>query len=211
MWLSSLTVVTASYLLGGAFNPLTLLASLVGVTSLIFVARGDVLGQLLTVLFSILYAVISWQFRYYGEMMSYLGMTLPIAVLAVISWLRNPYSERQVRVGRMTAGKTLILLVLAGLVTWGFYYILSFFGTSNLTVSTISITTSFLAAALTVLRSPSYAIAYAANDIVLIVLWILAAIEDISFLPVVFCFATFLVNDIYAFTSWRRMQRDQQE
>lgn len=41
-------------------------------------------------------------------------------------------------------------------------------------------------------KKPFYAIGYAANDIVLIVLWILATIENTSYLSVVVCFVTFL-------------------
>lgn len=211
LWLSSLTVVTVGFLLCGTFNVLTLIASLVGVTALIFVAKGDVLGQALTVLFAILYAIISWQFRYYGEMITYLGMTAPIAVMAVITWRKNPYSEKQVKVASTTLKKAVLLVIAAGAVTWGFYYILRFLGTSNLLFSTISITTSFFAATLTMLRSPSYAIAYAANDIVLIILWVLASMEDISFLPVVICFCMFFINDIYGFFSWRSIKRIQEQ
>ena len=84
-------------------------------------------------------------------------------------------------------------------------------GTANLLTSTLSVTTSFLAVYLTYLRSPYYAIGYSANDIVLIVLWILATIDNPAYLPMVFCFVMFLANDIYGFINWRRMQRRQQK
>lgn len=207
LWLFSAVTVSAGFLLCGGLNVLALVASLVGVTALIFVAKGDLLGQALIILFAVLYAIISWQFRYYGEMITYLGMTAPISVLALISWRRNPYSEGQVKVGKMTARKAVLLCLTAGLVTWGFYYVLAYLNTSNLFFSTVSITTSFFAVSLTVLRSPGYAIAYAANDVVLIILWVLAALEDISFLPLVICFALFFINDLYGFASWQRMKR----
>lgn len=209
LWLLSLGAVTAGFLLCGTLNVLTLVASLIGVTALIFVAKGDVLGQMLTVLFAVLYAVISWQFRYFGEMLTYLGMTAPIAVLAVITWRKNPYSEKQVKVQVMTAKKAVLLFACAGLVTWGCYYLLAYWETSNLFFSTVSITTSFLAATLTMLRSPGYAIAYAANDVVLVILWVLATLEDRAFLPVVICFSVFFINDIYGFVNWRKMRQAQ--
>lgn len=77
LWLSSITIVTSSFFLSREFNVLTLFASLVGVTALIFAAKGDLWGQLLIVLFSLLYAVISFNFRYFGEMITYLGMSAP--------------------------------------------------------------------------------------------------------------------------------------
>lgn len=62
---------------------------------------------------------------------------------------------------------------------------------------------------LTFRRSEYFAVAYAANDIVLICLWILALQEDLSYLSVVACFAAFLINDIYGYISWRHMAKRQ--
>lgn len=94
-------------------------------------------------------------------------------------------------------------------VTVVFYFILAALGTANLIPSTISVTTSCLAVLLTYKRSPFFAAAYAANDLVLIVLWGLAALEDLSYLSVFVCFAAFFVNDLYGFRSWTRMEKRQ--
>ena len=203
LWLFSLTGVTLSSVFSPAFDPLSLIASLIGVTALIFVAKGDPLGQVLTVVFSVFYGVISWTFRYYGEMITYLGMSAPMAALAVIAWLRNPYEQgkAEVRANRLKLPAVLLLLLLTAVVTGGFYFILEFFHTANLLPSTLSVTTSFLASYLTFRRSPFYALAYAANDIVLIVLWILAALEDPSYLPMILCFTMFFLNDTYGFVN----------
>lgn len=192
-------------------NYLTLCASLIGATSLIFNAKGNPIGQALTIIFSILYGIISYTFEYYGEMITYLGMTMPMAIFALISWLRNPYkgNRAQVKVNSLKAKEILLMLAAAALITLAFYFILEACDTANMIPSTISVTTSFIAVYLTFRRSPLYALGYAANDIVLIVLWILAAIEDMTYLSVVICFAMFLVNDIYGFVNWRKMRKKQ--
>ena len=214
LWITSLLVTLLSYALSyffsGSGSLLNLIASLIGVTALIFVAKGHVLGQLLTVLFSLFYGVISVIFTYYGEMITYLFMTAPMAVMASIEWIKNPYKGTQeVKVQRVTKKQLIVMWALAALVTALFYFILKALGTANLLFSTISITTSFVASYLTYLRSPYYAIGYSANDVVLIVLWTLASVEDISYLPMVACFVMFLFNDLYGFYNWRRMQRRQ--
>ena len=209
LWVFSLLVVTGSFLIGSTSDYLTLAASLVGVTALIFVSKGDVTGQVLTVVFGILYAVISYTFQYYGEMITYLGMTMPIAIMSVVSWIRNPYSEKEVKVSHLTKKQFAKVFVLAMIVTLLFYFILRYFETANLMVSTISITTSFLASFFMYLRSSAYALSYAANDIVLIILWIMASMENISYLPMIVCFVMFFVNDMYGFFNWRRMKERQ--
>lgn len=112
-------------------------------------------------------------------------------------------------VNRLTSRHYLMMVLAAGVVTAVFSYLLLLLGTANLLFSTISITTSFIASYLTFFRSPYYAIGYAANDLVLIVLWTLATLEDLSYLPMILCFAMFLANDLYGFYSWQNMQKRQ--
>lgn len=207
----SVLLITASFAVFDRTNYMTLAASIIGTTSLIFDAKGHPFGQLLMVIFSVLYAIISLSFAYYGEMITYLGMTLPMSVFALVSWLRNPYSEgkAEVKVNTITIKETMLMLALTAAVTAAFYFILSAFGTANILPSTLSVTTSFMAVYLTARRSEYFALGYAANDIVLIVLWALASMENISYLSVLVCFAVFFVNDMYSFISWQKMRRRQ--
>ena len=212
LWTCSLIAVTASFLLCPEKDYLSLSASLVGATALIFLAKGLVIGQVLTVVFSLLYGIISCICAYYGEMITYIFMSTPAAIFSIIAWLRHPYAdgdgEVEVR-SRLNARTMCILCLLSALVTFAFYFILKALGTANLLFSTISIATSFFASGLTFLRSPYYALAYCSNDIVLIILWVLATVENVAYLPMILCFVVFLVNDLYGFVNWRRMQNEQ--
>lgn len=207
LWGISVLVIVLMFCVFDGERYLTLTASLVGVTSLIFNAKGNPIGQVLMIVFSVLYGIISLSFAYYGEMLTYLGMTLPMAVVSLVTWLKNPYqgNRSQVEVNHISRREVWLMLSLSAVVTAAFYFILAFFHTSNLLPSTVSVTTSFLAAYLTFRRSPYFAAAYAANDVVLIILWTLASVEDVTYISVVVCFLAFLVNDIYGFISWRAM------
>lgn len=207
LWSVSVLLNIAAFAVFDGGNYFNLAVSVIGVTSLIFNAKGNPFGQLLMVVFSVMYGIISYSFCYYGEMITYLGMTAPMAVFAFISWLKNPYEKNsaEVKVNTISKAEILFLIALTCAVTVLFYYILDFFGTSNIVPSTLSVATSFLAVYLTFRRSAYYAVCYAANDAVLILLWILAVGTDISYLSVVVCFAVFFVNDIYGFYSWRKM------
>ena len=213
LWCSSMALVISSFVAFDRTNYLALIASLIGVTSLIFCAKGNPFGQLLMVAFSLLYGIISYTFSYYGEMITYLGMTMPMAVFALISWLCHPYqgNRAEVKVNRIGRGEQVCMWLLTVAVTVIFYFILDYFGTANILPSTLSVTTSFLAVYLTFRRSPYFALAYAANDVILIVLWILASVSDIRYISVVVCFAVFLFNDVYGFISWQRMRRRQSQ
>lgn len=211
IWSLTMVFIIVSFALFDRENYLTLTASVIGGTSLIFNAKGNPIGQILMIIFSVLYGMISLTCAYYGEMITYLGMTAPMALLALISWLKNPYkgNRAEVKVNSISRKEVLIMLILSVIVTFVFYFILKAFDTANIIPSTVSVTTSFIAVYLTFRRSPYYAVAYAANDIVLIILWAMATLNDISYLSVIICFIAFLVNDIYGYINWKSMYKRQ--
>lgn len=211
LWITSVLLITVSFLAFDRTNYLTLCASLIGVTSLIFCAKGNPVGQIFMIIFSLLYGVISYGFSYYGEMITYLGMTMPMAVFSLISWLKNPYKGKksEVKVSKLKNSEKIIISVLTVLVTTLFYFILSYFNTANIIPSTVSVTTSFAAAALTFCRSPYFALVYAMNDVALIVLWVLASMSEPRYISVVVCFVAFFFNDVYCFVNWQKMKRRQ--
>ncbi len=213
LWCVSVLLIAAAFLMFDKGNYLTLAASLVGVTSLIFNAKGNPVGQALIVVFSVLYGIISFNFAYYGEMITYLGMTAPMSVFALISWLRNPYggNRSEVKVNRINRREAIFVVAWVEVMAVGFYFCREAFGAAHLPASTVSVATSFLAVYLTFRRCAFFALAYAANDLVLIVLWMLAAMENTSYISVIVCFIIFLVNDIYGFVNWSKIYKRQNE
>ncbi|MDD7430216.1 MAG: nicotinamide riboside transporter PnuC [Oscillospiraceae bacterium] len=211
LWSCSVTVIAVLFFVFDRSNYMSFAASLIGATSLIFNAKGNPIGQLLAVIFSVLYGIISYSCAYYGEMLTYLGMTAPMAVISLISWLKNPFdgSRAEVKVKRLGRGEIVLMCAVTPIITVIFYFILKFFNTANLIMSTLSVATSFLAVFLTAKRSPFFAVAYAANDIVLIIMWSMASIADMSYISVLICFVIFLANDIYGFLNWRKMEKRQ--
>ncbi len=211
LWICSAAVIIISFSLSPDFDFLVLAATLTGITALIFTAKGDVLGQILIICFAILYAIVSFKQALYGEMISYIFMSGGIATFSTVSWLRHPYAKNQVKINSPTPRALFVIALLALGVTVSFYFILRALGTASLAVSTFSMTSSFIASSFTLMRYPYYALAYSVNDVVLIILWTIAAIGTPSAIPMVVCFAIFLVNDLYGFTNWLRMAKIQRD
>ena len=127
VWIGALLVIAVSNIFSANFNVLTLIASCVGVSSLIIAAKGNVWSQILMILFSILYGIISWQFHYWGEMMTYLGMTMPMAIWSTITWIRNPSeSGKEVEIQQLTKKHIFLLVTSATVITILFFKILVF-------------------------------------------------------------------------------------
>ena len=211
LWVTSVSAIVISFCIFDRSNFGTLIASLIGVTAIIFGAKGNPIAQVLMIIFSIIYGYISFHFAYYGEMITYLGMTMPMAIVALISWIRHPFAgnKSEVEVNKINKKETIFMFIASLFVTVIFYFILKYFHTTNIIPSTLSITTSFIAVFLTFKRSPYFSIAYALNDIVLVILWVLATMENVHYASMAVCFVAFLFNDIYAFISWKKIEKRQ--
>ena len=176
LWSSSVMTIILSYILFDSNDSLTLISSLIGSTFLILNAKGNVWGQILTLVFSILYGIISYSTSYYGEMITYLCMTAPIAFASIITWIKNPArkGKNEVKVNSLSKKEYALRSMHSLLVSFVFYFILRALGTAELVLSTVSVLTSFAASYLTMRRSKYFAIAYASNDVVLIIMWTIA-------------------------------------
>lgn len=169
---------------------------------------GKCMGTNIMTIFCIQYAIISYRFRYWGEMLTYLFMSLPMSVWSIVTWLKNARnsSDGTVKIRKITRKGAGVLVLCNVAVTIAFYILLKKLNTPNLIFSTISVITSFFAASLTMLRSSYYALGYASNDIVLIILWILASIKEPGYIPVVVNFLIFFLNDMYGFICWKKRE-----
>ena len=211
IYILSLVVVVVSNFFAPQIDFVKMAATVGGVTALIFIAKGNVWGQVITVLFGILYSIAALKTRYYSEIITYLGMTAPIAIFSIVTWIKNPYEKGKnvVKIRALTVKEFFLMLLLTAVVTVVFYFILSALATPNIIVSTISIATSFAASYLMLRRISYYAIAFALNDIVLIILWSISVATDLSSLSMVACFSMFLLNDLYAFIRWKVREKQQ--
>ncbi len=211
LWSASVVCTIVSFCIFDRTSYAILCASLVGVTALIFNAKGNPFGQVLIVAFSILYGAISFKRAYYGEMLTYVGMSMPMAIYALIAWIKHPYqgNKSEVKINAVRKKEGLLVIPCTLLVVVVFYFILRYFNTANLVVSTISVGTSFLAVYFSARRSPLFALSYAFNDVVLIVLWGSACFDNARYISMVVCFLAFLANDLYSFINWQRIKKRQ--
>ncbi len=209
LYLGSILLIVVSFLLTKEKDLLSLFSSILGVTSLILLAKGNYLGHFVSIIFSIIYIIISYTFHYYGEMFIYLFLMIPLGVINIITWKANQSSSREVKIGKLTEKDYFIIPFSTIMIGTIFYFILKLFKTANLIISTISVMTSFSASFLSLKRSPYYALLFILNDVVLIIMWILASIENIMYLPNVICFLIFLINDIYALINWKSLEKKQ--
>jgi len=213
IYLISIVIILASNLFSKEIDYFKMVATFIGATSLIFIAKGHFLGQIIMVVFATFYSILSYFNGYYGEIIISTGLTLPLAISSIFTWIKNPYKkgENVVKVYRLTKKDIFITIIVALVVVCGGFFVLRALNTNNLIVSSISLGTSFVASYLMFRRNSFYAVVFMLNDIVLIVLWSLASVNDVTNLSIVSCFSMFFMNDLYAFISWKIREKKQRK
>lgn len=212
LWLAGLTAVTAGFAAGEEKNLLAFFSSLAGVTCIVFNAKGNFIGQAVSIVFGVLYGIYAFTQRYYGETLIYFFLMVPIHVVSVVGWLKNKFNGKthEVTVNTLKRKEFFAVGFAAIAVTAAFYFLLRALNTDNLIVSTVSLTTSLAAAYFMLRRCEIFSVCFLCNDVVLIVLWSMKlASEGTRVLPSVVAFVMFLFIDAYCFFSWRRIKKRQ--
>ena len=205
----SVVAIICCFIFSSDKDYLSLASSILGVVTVVFTSKGLLLAPILSVVYSIVYTIISVGQRYYGEAIIYMLIMIPMQVITIVGWFRNKKTDSDVvEVGKVSKKEYLILSGVTVVMTFAFYFLLKVLNTAQLVVSTISLITSALATYLVFRRSSNYALFYILNDIILIVLWTIAlAAQGTSFLPVVVSFYVFFINDVYGFIRWKRQEK----
>lgn len=191
---------------------MNLIGAEIGIVSIFFLAKASLFGIGLSLLFSTFYAITSLNYTYYGEAIIYFAFMIPIGIASGIIWIINRFKgTAEVSIVSTKKIDFIIGPIISSILTFALFWLLRYLGTQNIVTSTISLFTSFLALYFQLKRSKYGEIFFAANDVVLITLWTLATIDDISFMPIVVCFIFLLVNDIYGFFNWSKIKKKQDE
>lgn len=212
LWTASIIIVTVGFAVAPERSVLSYCSSLAGVTCVMINAKGNVVGQFVSVLFSTLYAVYAYTQHLYGEMIIYFSLMVPIHVISIFTWIRNRFDGKahEVKINKVKPLEYILLGVGSAAATVAFYFLLRALNTDNLIVSTISLITSLAAAYLMLRRCEYYSICFIANDAVLIVLWSMKIpTAGLSVLPSVLCFVVFLLIDAHCYISWHKRRKRQ--
>jgi len=190
---------------------LTTICSIVGIITALLLAKGKNLGQIFGLLIVALYSIVSLKNGYYGEVIIYLGIMLPMYIIGIISWLKHQNKEtNSVEVNKIKAKEWCIVFIVSIVAFTLIYFLLKMFNTNQLIISSLSVIDSLFAVYLGVRRSKYSFYFYVINDLILIALWGIPVIGgSLILLPMVFNPLINLINDLYGIYNWRKLERIQ--
>ena len=186
---------------------ITIICSVVGISCVLMQAKGLVLSQFFGLIYVVLYSLISYKTKYFGEAIVSIFIIMPLFIYGIISW-KNNVDQKISRVKPKYITKTEWIVLISFLILFYilFYYILKAFNTSQLTISTLSIIANILSTYLITRRSKFAFIVYMAEDLFQLSLWSVAVLSDITLIVILINPIVYFINDVYAWKSWKKYE-----
>lgn len=188
---------------------LTIICSIAGILCALTQAKGKVISQFIGLLIVVLYSILSFQNKFYGEVIIYVFIMFPLFISGIISWIKNLNKETNTVNENKLHKKEWILLTIISIVLFVLlYYLLKYFNTSQLLVSTLSLVTSLFATYLVSRRSKYGFLFYIGNDIILFILWGGQVVKgNFALIPILVNPIINFINDSYAWKSWNKREK----
>ena len=194
-----------SPLVGAESSILSTITSLIGVWGIIIISKGDYFAHYIYIVFSILYSILSISVGYYGEAIIYTFVMLPIHIYSVFVWKKNVANpvEKVVKIKTISKTHIIVSVIVAIILLVPFYYLLLFLNTVNPIFSTLSLTTSILAAYYMMQRVNFFPTLFAIDDFLLVILWgIQILIGNYQYIPTLIVCSCSFINDLYSAFCW---------
>ena len=190
---------------------LTVSCSIVGIITALLLAKGKNLGQVFGLLITILYSIVSFKNKYYGEVLIYALVMLPMYIIGIFTWINHKNEKtNSVEINSIEKKEWGIVSIVFALVFVGIYYLLKAFNTNELVVSAISVLASLFAVYLQIRRSKYSFSFYMVNDIILMFLWGIPVIRGSYILfPMLLNPIINFINDMYGFYNWKKTEKIQ--
>lgn len=184
---------------------LSIVVAFLGIFSALNQTKKMVFGQVTGVILAILYSYMSYMNRYYGEVIVYMLVILPLYIVGIYTWSKNKDSKtEEVKQSEIYLKEWLVLLIINIILFIALYKMLKYFNTNQLIISTISMNLNLCATYLLVRRSKYCFIFYLINAFILLTLWGIPVINgNIKVLPMIFDALLLIINNIYGMIKWK--------
>ena len=193
-----------------------ILASLTGVTCVILCGMGKVSNYFFGTINVLLYAIVAWNAKYYGDVMLNLFYYFPTNIIGWVAWIKHMDKEKnEVYKKRMTWKQDVILAFISVVGVLGYSYVLKLLGGNLPMVDSMSTVFSVIAQILMIKRFMEQWIIWIIVDIVSVIMWIAVFFNGGESIAVLIMWSVFLVNAVIMFVKWLKESKtvvpDQEE
>ena len=187
--------------------------SLIGCFAILFLAKGYFFAPAVNIVYDILYIILSYTQKYFGEAIIYLTVTMPIELYACFSWRKSKSKKNnEIVINKLSKKEWIIFTACSISLAVGAFFVLRAIGTDEVFVSTLSFITLAMAGYLVLRKNNYYSLVYSCNDAICAVLWTLTLIKgDTSCLPIAVNFSFNFLIEFYGFFHLRKLAKQQEK
>ena len=180
-------------------------AALTGIWCVILTGKGKLSSFWVGTVNTILYAVVAWQARYWGEVMLNLIYYVPMNFVGLYMWSKNMNKQTEEVVKERMSFKGSVLAytcVIAGTLVYG--VILNLMNGTLPFIDSMSTVFSIFAQFLCVKRYMEQWVLWIVVDIVTVIMWVYAFINGTGDMATVLMWSIYLINAIIMFIKWKK-------
>lgn len=204
-WLATFTAVGIGLSLNWGSNIIGIIAMVTGLWTVVLVAKGDISNYAFGVINVVLYGYIALQSNFYGEVMLNWGYYLPMQFVGYYLWKKN-MDDDLVKVKSFTTKQRVGMYVGSIAAIGGYGLVLKALNGSLPFFDATSTVLSVVAMLLMAARSKDQWGLWIIVNVVSIYMWMTTFLETGNGITMVVMWSAYLVNAVYGYYNWSKMQ-----
>ena len=179
-----------------------IIASLTGTRCVILCGKGKISTYLFGTINVLLYAIVAFQAKYYGDVMLNLLYYFPTNILGWFVWKNHMDDNNEVDKRRMTAKQNILVITasIAGIL--GYAYVLKLLNGNLPIVDSMSTVLSVVAQILMIKRFTEQWLIWILVDVVSVIMWFAAFFNGGESVAVFLMWVVYLINAVIMFVKW---------
>lgn len=184
---------------------ISIFAAVTGVICVILCGLGKVSNYFFGTINVILYAIVAYNAKYYGDVMLNVLYYLPTNILGWVLWEKNINQQSNtVYKRKMTLKQDAVLLVVSVVSVFGYSYVLKLLGGNLPLVDSMSTVFSVIAQVLMIKRFAEQWIIWIVVDVVSVIMWFAALFNEGASIAMLLMWSVYLGNAIIMYVKWRK-------
>lgn len=205
LWIAIATAVVLGVSIYWKDTAIGIFAALTGIWCVILTGKGKLSSFWFGTINTVLYAIVAWKARYWGEVMLNLIYYVPMNFVGMYMWSKNINEETEEVIKKRLSFKGSIIAyfcVAAGTVGYGF--ILKLIDGTLPFIDAMSTVFSIFAQILCVKRYMEQWVLWVIVDVVTVIMWVYAFINGTGDMATVLMWSVYLVNAIIMLVKWNK-------
>jgi len=203
-WFLITGMVFTSYLAGGLYDPISAICSIAGVVCVVLVGKGSIHNYLFGVVNVVLYIIISYNAKLYGETMLNVLYYLPIQFIGFFLWKRNISKDNLVFARNLSKSRFALVVLVSILSIIVYAQVLVCLGDVSPYLDSTTTVLSIVAQILMLLRLSEQWLLWVVVNVCSIAMWLMVYISGTeSALIMALMWTFYLINSVYGYINWR--------